>query len=88
VSIELLKRLVYLEYNYGNQDTYSAAKTALVLEEAKNGGWVRAVDEELVGTHLGVASASDSYEVAKKKLTDIINWNIRINKDLSKPDLE
>lgn len=39
-------------------------------------GWLRAMDEAMVGSHLGVADESDSYEVAKKKLNDLICWNI------------
>jgi hypothetical protein len=44
-------------------------------------GWLRAVDEAMVGSHLGVADASDSYEVAKKKLNDLICWNIDVATD-------
>lgn len=44
-------------------------------------GWLRAVDEAMVGSHLGVADASDSYEVAKKKLNDLICWNVAVATD-------
>lgn len=44
-------------------------------------GWIRAVDEAMVCSHLGVAEASDSYEVAKKKLNDLICWNIQVATD-------
>ncbi len=44
-------------------------------------GWLRAVDEAMVGSHLGVADASNSYEVAKKKLNDLICWNIDVATD-------
>ena len=43
-------------------------------------GWLRAVDEAMVCSHLGVADASDSYEVAKKKLNDLICWNAEVNR--------
>jgi hypothetical protein len=46
-------------------------------------GWLRAVDEAMVGSHLGIADASDSYEVAKKKLNDLICWNIQVATDPS-----
>jgi len=41
-------------------------------------GWHRAVDEEMVLTHLGVANPSDSYETAKKKLNDLIAWHVAV----------
>lgn len=44
-------------------------------------GWLRAVDEAMVSSHLGIASASDSYEDAKKKLNDLICWNIDVATD-------
>lgn len=44
-------------------------------------GWLRAVDEAMVCSHLGVADASDSYEVAKKKLNDLICWNVQVATD-------
>jgi hypothetical protein len=44
-------------------------------------GWLRAVDEAMVCSHLGIADASDSYEVAKKKLNDLICWNIQVATD-------
>jgi hypothetical protein len=44
-------------------------------------GWLRAVDEAMVCFHLGVADASDSYEVAKKKLNDLICWNVQVATD-------
>ena len=44
-------------------------------------GWLRAVDEAMVSSHLGVADASDSYEVAKKKLNDLICWNVQVAAD-------
>jgi hypothetical protein len=46
-------------------------------------GWLRAVDEAMVGSHLGIADASDSYEVAKKKLNDLICWNVQVATDPS-----
>lgn len=44
-------------------------------------GWHRAVDEEMVLTHLGVADPSDSYETAKKKLDDLIAWHVAVATD-------
>ena len=37
-------------------------------------GWVRAVDEALVVTHLGVANESDTYEQAREKLNKLFSW--------------
>jgi hypothetical protein len=62
-------------------------KTCAALADPRNHGtpiapgWLRAVDEAMVGSHLGVADASDSYEVAKKKLNDLICWNIQVATD-------
>lgn len=52
-------------------------------EDAQPVGWLRAVDEEMVCAHLGVAEAGDSYETAKKKLASLIQWNIAVAMDLS-----
>jgi len=44
-------------------------------------GWLRAVDEALVVTHLGIAEATDDYEVAKKKLAALIQWHVTVALD-------
>ena len=41
--------------------------------------WLRAIDEELVNTHLGIASETDTYEVAKQKLSSLFSWHISVN---------
>lgn len=41
-------------------------------------GWIRAIDEALVMAGLGVANECDSYEEAKKKLNDLICWEIAV----------
>jgi len=52
------------------------------LAEAQTYGWLLAVDEALVCSHLGVAELSHSYEYAKAKLNELICWNIQLEKDL------
>lgn len=47
----------------------------------KKEGWVRAIDEEMVCAHLGVASANDSYETAKRKLAILIAWHVQVATD-------
>ena len=44
-------------------------------------GWLRAIDEALVATHLGVANADDSYEAAKRKLNELIGWHTDVATD-------
>lgn len=44
-------------------------------------GWLLAADEEMVGAHLGIANEADTYEVAKKKLHDLICWHIQVATD-------
>lgn len=44
-------------------------------------GWLRAVDEEMVAAHLGVADASDDYATAKTKLNTLIAWHIEVATD-------
>ena len=41
-------------------------------------GWIRAIDEALVVTHLGVANASDTYEQAKAKLDSLIGFHVDV----------
>lgn len=43
--------------------------------------WIRVVDEELVGAHLGVADASDDYNTAKAKLNKLIAWHVAVATD-------
>lgn len=47
----------------------------------KHDGWLRAIDEELVVSHLGVANEEDSYEDARAKLHELILWNISVATD-------
>jgi len=44
-------------------------------------GWLRAIDDAMVCAHIGVADATDSYETAKKKLHDLIQWHIQVATD-------
>lgn len=43
--------------------------------------WLRVLDEALVSSFIGMANRNDSYEVAKKKLNDLILWNIQVATD-------
>lgn len=52
-----------------------------LTKENQSAGWLRVVDEAMVSSHLGIADSSDSYEVAKKKLNDLICWNIAVVTD-------
>lgn len=44
-------------------------------------GWLRAIDEALVTHHLGVADQADSYEDAKRKLGELIDWHVAVATD-------
>lgn len=44
--------------------------------EISESNWLRAIDNELVSTHLGVVEPSDTYENAKKKINDLLCWHI------------
>jgi hypothetical protein len=44
-------------------------------------GWLRAIDEEMVVSHLGVANADDSYEAAKEKLNNLIGFHVDVATD-------
>jgi hypothetical protein len=44
-------------------------------------GWLRAIDEALIVTHLGVANAEDTYEQAREKLNNLIGWHIDVATD-------
>ena len=45
-------------------------------------GWLRAVDEAMVCSHLGTAEATDDYATAKRKLNELICWNVAVEKEL------
>ena len=53
----------------------------VVIKNQTPNGWLRAVDEALVVTHLGVADAEDSYETAKRKLNELICWHVAVALD-------
>lgn len=44
----------------------------LATPEPEPVAWVRAIDEALMCSHLGVANASDSYEEAKRKINILL----------------
>lgn len=44
-------------------------------------GWLRAVDEALVAAHIGIASESDDYDTAKRKLNALIDWHVAVATD-------
>ena len=44
-------------------------------------GWLRAIDDALIAAHIGVASAEDSYEVAKRKLDALIGFHVDVATD-------
>lgn len=50
-------------------------------EKLQRIGWLRAIDEALVTSHLGIAHPDDDYETAKKKLNALICWNIDVALD-------
>ena len=44
-------------------------------------GWMQAIDEAMVATHLGTAETSDSYDTAKRKLGELIDWHVAVALD-------
>ena len=50
-------------------------------EDLQTIGWMQAVDDQMLVTHLGVANVQDSAEVAKKKLQSLIQWHIDVALD-------
>ena len=52
--------------------------TEIVHSYPSSSGWLRAIDEALVVTHLGVANASDTYEQAKAKLDNLIKFHVDV----------
>ena len=55
--------------------------TEIVHSYPPPSGWLRAIDEALVVTHLGVANASDTYEQAKAKLDSLIGFHVDVATD-------
>jgi hypothetical protein len=59
------------------------------MNEAPTGDcWVRAVDEAMVGAHLGVADMADDYGTAKKKLNDLICWHVEVAQETAPKQAE
>jgi hypothetical protein len=72
-------------HNVNGADTYTNPATQLawrLWQETilKCNVWERTVDEALVSAHLGVTCDEDTYETAKKKLNDLICWNIKLDR--------
>jgi len=44
-------------------------------------GWLRAIDVAMAVSHLGIANANDSYDVAKQKLNDLIGFHTDVATD-------
>ena len=44
-------------------------------------GWLRAVDDNMTSSHIGVANACDTYHEARKKLSDLIEWHVQVATD-------
>lgn len=44
-------------------------------------GWTRAIDEALVVAHIGAANESDTYEQAKAKLNNLIDFHVDVATD-------
>lgn len=42
---------------------------------------MQAIDEAMVTTHLGTAEKSDSYDAAKRKLSELIDWHVAVALD-------
>ena len=56
------------------------------MKEAPTGEcWIRAIDEAMVGAHIGVANIGDDYGTAKEKLNSLICWSVEVDRELSKP---
>lgn len=79
-------RLAYLAMR-DERDAYQQAADTQAMahkverDEPMNSGWVRAADDEMIGTHLGVANLSDSYVSAKAKLKMLIDWHVAVATD-------
>lgn len=68
--------------DHGNTPLAIASIVALLVQaQGKPTGWLRAIDEALVTTHLGIASESDNYYIAKRKLDALIDWHIAVATD-------
>jgi hypothetical protein len=72
-------RMVEMKRRDAAEAEIVALKSTLPLDWDKlQAGWMRVIDEALVVLHLGVASPTDSYAVAKQKLAQLIKLEIDI----------
>ena len=62
------------------EDAFAAGARSQSVQTVPD-GWLRALDGAMAVTHLGVADASDSYEVAKDKLNRLIGWHTDVATD-------
>ena len=69
-----------LAKQFGNEADVLRAKIEC-MEKQEPVGWLRAVDEAPVVTHLGVANESDTYEQAREKLNNLIGWHTDVATD-------
>jgi hypothetical protein len=85
---ELMERaalmIAKLQSDYTAQSL--ALKAAKAMQQAETeradaNGWIRAIDEDMVCAHIGIADGSDDYATAKKKLNDLIAWHVAVATD-------
>lgn len=62
-------------------DTLQEVSTQLEERKGALNGWLRAIDEELVCSFLGIANPEESFEQAKIKLNRLLAWHVNVAYD-------
>ena len=78
---ELIARLRDYTYEGDPRHLMEAAADMLEADAQPQYGWLTACDEEMIVANIGVAELSDSYEIARRKLGELIAWHVAVATD-------
>lgn len=63
------------------KESAAELRAALAGQKPSPLPWLTAIDEAMVGAHIGVADPTDDYGTAKRKLNSLIAWHVQVALD-------
>ena len=75
---QLAYRAMVADYQHCANTLQDVSAQLEGAKQAASSGWLRAIDDELVCSFLGIAKPEESYEQAKLKLSRLIAWHVGV----------
>ena len=75
---QLAYRAMVSDYQHCANTLQDVSAQLEVAKQVASSGWLRAIDDELVCSFLGIAKPEESYEQAKLKLSRLIAWHVGV----------